>query len=573
MSNEVNQAFLRAYVKNRAERALQGTKPVNPPPPSVVRRDVPNQGDSIRIDQSVQPSTNSSALESDGNARSVPAPHLASFSNNTNLASKERAPQLNKGSKGSARQDLDGGVWSPIGVERGMKGTNRSNSAPAIVVNAPRNESVPNIARMGSRTLASQAPTTASQSPSTQPATGRTGSTATHSSFPAHAASDQTTSRIRVDSAHGQTRQPHSSEIMVSQSSSNSLQVAPSIVVNDNLPNLRDRVSGNAVIANPPIMAGAGIVSTPSGLPSVAAKKASSLATESSPTNKPKGPTDRVPSHSDSARKPMPQHGEIHTESKLSMPKLGSSFSEKNITIRPVDRGSLDRDTSATSLPLPVAFTPSWEVDRFIWPDVLKQIENSDAAAFAAISKHLRLANQDSLKVIAVTSGERGVGRSTVSMHLARCAAASGLKVALIDADGFHPSLIDQLKLDLDHGWQECLFENIPLEEVAIKSIEDNITLFPLTSVIPTQQLHVNLHRMAKIVKRVSMAFDMVFLDSNRLNLEQRDLVGISQDRVVDAAIVVTDSELSVKEKVDTAVSILHGMGIASVGLVQNFHS
>jgi hypothetical protein len=111
------------------------------------------------------------------------------------------------------------------------------------------------------------------------------------------------------------------------------------------------------------------------------------------------------------------------------------------------------------------------------------------------------------------------------------------------------------------------------LEEVAVKSLEDNMTLFPLTSVIPTQQLHVNLHRMAKVVRRISLAFDMVFLDSNRLNLEQRDLIGVSQERVIDAAIVVTDSELSIKEKVDTAVSILHGMGIASVGLVQNFHS
>lgn len=573
MSNEVNQAFLRAYVKNRAERALQGTKPTNPVSPSVVRRDIPNQGDSIRIDQTIKPNSNPSAQQTDNRTRSIPSPHLSGLSNNTNQSSKERAPQLPRASQESPRQDLEGGVWSPIGVERGMKGANRSSSAPAIVVNAPRNESVPNIARMGSRTLASQAPANASQSPSNQPSTGKADSIATVSSVSGNSASDQNTSRVRVDSAHGHTRQPHSSEIMVSQSSGSSLQVAPSIVVNDNLPSLRDRVNGNAVMANPPIMAGAGIVSTPSGVPSVAAKKASPLANESLPTAQPKGTSDRVPAHPGGARKPMPQHGEIHSQSRIPGPKLGSSFSEKNNANRPLDRGSSDRDSSATSLPLPIAFTPSWEVDRFAWPDVLKQIENSDKAAFAAISKHLRLANQDGLKVIAVTSGERGVGRSTVSMHLARCAAASGLRVALIDADGFNPSLIDQLKLDLDHGWQECLFENIPLEEVAIKSIEDDITFFPLTSVIPTQQLHVNLHRMAKIVKRVSMAFDMVFLDSNRLNLEQRDLVGVSQDRVVDAAIVVTDSELSVKEKVDTAVSILHGMGIASVGLVQNFHS
>ncbi len=375
------------------------------------------------------------------------------------------------------------------------------------------------------------------------------------------------------------------------------MQVAPSIVVNDHLQSLRDQTQSRSVVPNAPIMAGAGIVTPRSDLPSIAARTTPDLAaTSNMPTAStklagavsttlpksaelPHGTNYRTSEQSGFPARPMPQHGDIHTSENMPPePKTGSARMDRHATDyspidRHADRSSADRGSSTASLPLPVAFSPSWEVDRFVWPAVLLQIEKSDAAAFQAISKHLRLANQDGLKVIAVTSGERGVGRSTVAMHLARSAAASGLNVALIDADGFYPSLIDQLKLDLDHGWQECLFENIPLEEVAVKSLEDNITLFPLSAVVPTQQLHVNLHRMAKIVKRISLAYDMVFLDSNRLNLEQRDLIGISQDRVIDAAIVVTDSELSVKEKVDTAVSILHGMGIASVGIVQNFHS
>ena len=576
MSNEVNQAFLRAYVKNRADRALQGTPPVKSLPPSVIHRDIPSQGDSIRIDQTVQQNSTSTQSQIHGQPRSVPAPHIASST------TKERAPQLNRSSTDTLNQEHQGGVWSPIGVERGMKGTNRSSSAPAVVVNAPRYDSVPNVARVSSRTLASQSPATPNDpSKNSIHGTQATGSERGSASLP--------TTKIRVDAAHNNAKPPHSSEIVVSQSLGNSLQVAPSIVVNDHLQSLRNQVQSGAVMPHAPIMAGAGIATPRSEGASVATKTATSTTNKNSPIVQPKGPIDRSTTHPGSQQRPMPQSGDIHSaEKKLPEPKLASNISDRNNADRIIsdrnaadrtaddrhlDRNSSERGTSASSLPLPVAFSPSWEVDRLVWPDVLKQIENSDVAAFQAISKHLRLANQDGLKVIAVTSGERGVGRSTVAMHLARCAAASGLKVALVDADGFHPSLIDQLKLDLEHGWQECLFENIPLEEVAIKSIDDNMTLFPLTSVIPTQQLHVNLHRMAKIVKRISLAFDMVFLDSNRLNLEQRDLIGVSQDRVIDAAIVVTDSELSVKEKVDTAVSILHGMGIASVGIVQNFHS
>ena len=87
------------------------------------------------------------------------------------------------------------------------------------------------------------------------------------------------------------------------------------------------------------------------------------------------------------------------------------------------------------------------------------------------------------------------------------------------------------------------------------------------------QQVHANLHRMAKLVRRISNAFDMVFIDANRLSLEQRDLVGVAQETIVDAAIVVVDTELSIKEKVDSAVSILRAMGISSIGLVENFQS
>jgi Mrp family chromosome partitioning ATPase len=233
-----------------------------------------------------------------------------------------------------------------------------------------------------------------------------------------------------------------------------------------------------------------------------------------------------------------------------------------------------ESSTIAPALPLPVAFTPSWEVDCFLWPEVVKQIEQSHADAFQQIGKHLQVANRDGLKVMAIASGERGVGRSTVAMHMARSAAASGLKVALVDGDAFCPSLIDQLRLDVEHGWADCLFENVPLHEAAVFSIQDGITLFPLTSVISAQELHANLHRVTKLIKRISTAFDIVFIDANRLNLEQRDLVGVSsQETIIDAAIVVVDTELSIKEKVDSAVGILQSMGLSSIGLVENFQS
>ncbi|MCU0708421.1 MAG: P-loop NTPase, partial [Pirellula sp.] len=224
-------------------------------------------------------------------------------------------------------------------------------------------------------------------------------------------------------------------------------------------------------------------------------------------------------------------------------------------------------------LPLPVAFAPSWEVDTFFWPEVVTRLEQADANAFRQIANHIYNANHSGLQVLAVTSGERGVGRSTVSMHMARAAASAGLKVALVDTDTANPSLVDQLRLDIQHGWQDCLFEAVPLEEVAVHSISDRVTLFPLTGVVSQQQVHANLHRMSKLIRRITTAFDFVVLDSCRLNLDQRDLIGVSNESVIDAAVVVVDTELSIKEKIDSAIGILQSMGLTSIGLIENFRS
>jgi Mrp family chromosome partitioning ATPase len=224
-------------------------------------------------------------------------------------------------------------------------------------------------------------------------------------------------------------------------------------------------------------------------------------------------------------------------------------------------------------LPLPVSFIPSWEVDSFLWPEVVLRLEQVDPSSFRQIGHHIANANQSGLKVLAVTSGERGVGRSTVAMHLARAAACAGLKVAIVDTDAANPSLVDQLRLDLEHGWQDCLFEAVPLEEVAVHAISDSITLFPLTEAVSPQQVHANLHRMSKLIRRISTAFDLVVLDGGRLHLDQRYLIGVSSERVVDAAVVVFDTELSIKEKIDSAISILQSLGLSSIGLVENFRS
>ncbi|MFN7734426.1 MAG: tyrosine-protein kinase family protein [Pirellula sp.] len=219
------------------------------------------------------------------------------------------------------------------------------------------------------------------------------------------------------------------------------------------------------------------------------------------------------------------------------------------------------------------SFSPAWEVDAFLWPEVVLRLEQSDPAAFHKIGLHLAQSNAAGLRVLAVTSGERGVGRSTVAMHMARAASAAGLRIALVDADVLHPSLFDQLHLDIDHGWQQCVLDRLPMEEAAVIAIDDRLTLFPIHERLSVEQMPTLLARGSRFIEQLTQHFDLIILDSCRVHAEQPNLIGVTDNGGLDAAVIVVDSELSVQDKVDQAISILQAAGLTSIGIVENFRA
>jgi len=473
--SDVNQAFLRAYVKSRAAAGSQPLKT--------------SQGDvQLRVDPAVSQVAPVQPTLSQPVAPANTAP--------ANTAQAKAAP-------------VKTGVWSALGVERGIKAAAVSQPPPAVVRNAATAVSIESTQV---RTRQTPAPTVVVQ--------------------------EKSPSLETLNQAWTKKRAPVLSELKpqtVSPANASAQQ-----------PSARTSQPMVAPTADAP---GVGKFFSAPEFPIDTDSAAPSIQTRTDPPifNRVSGP------HSN----PATQQRETTTGS-----KRGAAGSQRGI-----DRESLQK------LPLPVSFIPSWEVDSFLWPEVVLRLEQVDPSSFRQIGHHIANANQSGLKVLAVTSGERGVGRSTVSMHLARAAACAGLKVAIVDTDAASPSLVDQLRLDLEHGWQDCLFEAVPLEEVAVHAISDSITLFPLTEAVLPQQVHANLHRMSKLIRRISTAFDLVVLDGGRLHLDQRYLIGVSSERVVDAAVVVFDTELSIKEKIDSAISILQSLGLSSIGLVENFRS
>jgi len=217
------------------------------------------------------------------------------------------------------------------------------------------------------------------------------------------------------------------------------------------------------------------------------------------------------------------------------------------------------------------AISPCWEVDAFCWPEVVLKLQEVNTESMRRVSHHLACSNRAGLQVLAVTSGERGVGRSTVSMHLARAASLAGLKVALVDADLQHPSLVDQLQIDAPNSWHQCITERLSMDEVAVCSVEEKITIFPLTEPQSMSLLDMECSRIAKFIARLTSDYDLVILDSCVLSDESQMLVGYETPESIHATIVVVDAELSASDRLQCACNTLQEMGIQSVGVVENF--
>ena len=168
-----------------------------------------------------------------------------------------------------------------------------------------------------------------------------------------------------------------------------------------------------------------------------------------------------------------------------------------------------DLTTGPASLP---AFAPAWEVDAFRWPELCLQLDEQTSGKLTQSGEELFVATGDGLKVLLVTSSVRHEGRTTLALSLARTAALAGSRVALVDADSGNPELARSLGLEAPCDWQAVLSQQQSLEEAAVASADDHVTLFPLTC--PSDDFSGAADQMlTHTLNELSRYFDLVVVD------------------------------------------------------------
>lgn len=232
-----------------------------------------------------------------------------------------------------------------------------------------------------------------------------------------------------------------------------------------------------------------------------------------------------------------------------------------------------DEATSSTHVEEPVDSTPptelakelrpfqaTWQVDEFIVPSTVDELFLAGSVA-EQLAARLAAARSDGLHTIAVTSPKSGEGRSTVAMGMALSVAFTGLRVALVDADPKGVKLATDLQLDLENSWIDAIRTDLPLEEAAVFSQADSLTLIPLLE--SDAELPMNVNELRRLLGQLKETFDLVIVDCGAS--------AVSEVTLCDTALIVRDVHRTKALEVETLAMSLRRNGLQGIGVVENF--
>lgn len=214
---------------------------------------------------------------------------------------------------------------------------------------------------------------------------------------------------------------------------------------------------------------------------------------------------------------------------------------------------------------------PMWEVDRFQWPSICERLLKDEQSYFAQAGGKLVAAAKDGLKTLGITGSRRGEGRTTLALCLARCAAQSGLNVAMIDADFTRPQLAAVIGLEVAYGWQDAAQGKIPLPEAAVRSLADKITVLPLETSSVSWPLSLSDKRVSALIRTVAQTHDLVIVDLGPMSGGSEPLFAVDEAAPLDAVIVLRDLRYATPSETQAIGQRLHESGVEAIGIAENF--
>lgn len=170
-------------------------------------------------------------------------------------------------------------------------------------------------------------------------------------------------------------------------------------------------------------------------------------------------------------------------------------------------------------------------------------------------------------KVIVVTSGKGGVGKTTVTANLAAALASIGNKVLTIDAD------IGLRNLDMILGLENRIVYDIvdvvegviPPEKAFVKDKRSE-SLYLLPAAQTKNKEAVSAEQLTGVIDRIKFNFDFIFIDCPA-GIESGFRTAAAP---AEEALVVVNPEVSSVRDADRIIGLLESMGIEKLRLIVN---
>jgi capsular exopolysaccharide synthesis family protein len=136
------------------------------------------------------------------------------------------------------------------------------------------------------------------------------------------------------------------------------------------------------------------------------------------------------------------------------------------------------------------------------------------AEAYRRIRTNLQFARpDDEIHTLAVSSADKGAGKTTTTANLALALASAGEQVVVIDADLRRPWLHELLGLERKPGLSSILYDDAPSYEQFATGI-DHLSVIPAGAEVPNPAELLGSGRMRRLIDRLDDQFDYVLIDT-----------------------------------------------------------
>jgi septum site-determining protein MinD len=170
-------------------------------------------------------------------------------------------------------------------------------------------------------------------------------------------------------------------------------------------------------------------------------------------------------------------------------------------------------------------------------------------------------------RIIVITSGKGGVGKTTVTANLGSALAQVGQKVALVDADfGLRNlDLLLGLEQRVVYTAIDVLAGECTIEKALVKDKrQPNLVLLPAAQNRTKESI--NPDQMKELVEQLSKSYDYILIDSPAgIEMGFRNAIAPAQE-----AIIVTTPEMAAVRDADRVVGLLETEAVKKIRLIVN---